>query len=508
MNYTDFENEGPSSITVSFNGGASVNMTAQTGQDGDFTNGEIYEYTVAGSSLGAGTHAFQFAASDGTDNAIGDISSHSGPAVSSPPPPPSGGGGGGGGGGGATDDARITGFGDAVGESGELFDDIVAPSLDNKVRLDIPTGTFALNRNNVTLYSMRITTLAEPPEVPEDREIIGLAYELSPAGANFDPPITLTFKYDTSELPDGVAEENLILALWDEANEVWVNMESTVSPETDTISIEISHFSIYTVMARTSPASFTIADLSVTPDVVSFGESVSITALVSNTGDLTGSYEVNLTVDGEAVQTQEVSLDGGASETLSFSITPDTIGGHTLSIGDLSGTIEVKAPETPSLPMPVSALPPVPATMPMPASFSVAALSVTPSEVKLTEQVTISTVVTNTGGSEGIYTVVLQINGKEEGGKEVTLGAGQSDTVIFTIAKDTEGSYTVNIDGKVAQFTVIVPPPPTPIPTEVLPVEPPVNWALIGGLIAGFLVVVGLLVYFFVWRKRGALRPS
>jgi LPXTG-motif cell wall-anchored protein len=37
-------------------------------------------------------------------------------------------------------------------------------------------------------------------------------------------------------------------------------------------------------------------------------------------------------------------------------------------------------------------------------------------------------------------------------------------------------------------------------------VAPP-NWGLIGGIIAGC-IVVGLLVYFFVRRKRGILRLS
>jgi hypothetical protein len=43
---------------------------------------------------------------------------------------------------------------------------------------------------------------------------------------------------------------------------------------------------------------------------------------------------------------------------------------------------------------------------PLPASFAVSGLSITPSEVKPGEQVTISAVVTNSGGSEGTYTVV------------------------------------------------------------------------------------------------------
>jgi len=87
-NYTDFENEAPASITISIDGGTSVNMTAAEGQDGDFTNGEIYEYITIGEDLGVGSHTFQFAASDGTDNAIGDIGSHPGPTVSHHEPEP------------------------------------------------------------------------------------------------------------------------------------------------------------------------------------------------------------------------------------------------------------------------------------------------------------------------------------------------------------------------------------------------------------------------------------
>ena len=195
--------------------------------------------------------------------------------------------------------------------------------------------------------------------------------------------------------------------------------------------------------------------------------------------------------------TSKVTVEGGSSETISFSVAPGTAGEYKISIGDLLGTFRVRAPAPPSAPV----------VAPAPASFAIADLLVTPSEVDLAEQVTISAVLTNTGGSEGSYTVVLKIDGTEEAIKEVTLAAGQSEAITFTIAKETEGSYAVDIDGKVGQFTVIVPPPPTPAPVEALPVEPPTNWGLIGGIIAGCVVVAaGLLVYFFVWRKRGVLR--
>jgi hypothetical protein len=100
------------------------------------------------------------------------------------------------------------------------------------------------------------------------------------------------------------------------------------------------------------------------------------------------------------------------------------------------------------------------------------------------------------------------VNGAEQARKEVTLGAGKSETVTFTVAKDTEGSYTININGNSGQFTVIVPSPPTPALAEALPIQPSTNWRLIGGIIGGCVVAVGLLLYLFRWRKGYKSRNS
>jgi hypothetical protein len=48
-----------------------------------------------------------------------------------------------------------------------------------------------------------------------------------------------------------------------------------------------------------------------------------------------------------------------------------------------------------------------------PAEFIISSLSITPSKVKPGEKVTVSTVVTNTGGTEGSYTAILKINETE-----------------------------------------------------------------------------------------------
>jgi len=67
----------------------------------------------------------------------------------------------------------------------------------------------------------------------------------------------------------------------------------------------------------------------------------------------------------------------------------------------------------------------------------------------------------------------------------------------FNISKDVAGTYNVNINGISGKFMIKVPP-----------VAPAISWGLIGGIIAAAVVIIGLLVYFFVWRKRGEPRPS
>lgn len=57
------------------------------------------------------------------------------------------------------------------------------------------------------------------------------------------------------------------------------------------------------------------------------------------------------------------------------------------------------------------------------------------------------------------------------------------------------GTYSVDVDGLTGSFTVKEKP--------VVPVVPkPVNWPLIGGIIAA-VVIAGLVVFFLVRRRTG-----
>jgi len=146
----------------------------------------------------------------------------------------------------------------------------------------------------------------------------------------------------------------------------------------------------------------------------------------------------------------------------------------------------------------IGAVTPPPA--PAPAALKVTGFSIQPIKVEPNESVTITVSVANTGGTEGSYPVVLKINGVKEAEKSVTVAAGSSEDVSFSVTREEVDSYSVTVDGLSAFFIVVEPVlPPTPAPPAPPPAKP-VNWPLIGGIIGG-VVVVGVLVYFLVIRR-------
>jgi len=132
----------------------------------------------------------------------------------------------------------------------------------------------------------------------------------------------------------------MVFALWQD--DKWVELEGCVVDAVNNIAtVTISHLSVYTVIARTSPASFEVTDLLVTPFEIHPGEAVTLSAKITNTGDLTGSIEVNLNINGTVVQNQIITLNGKDSQTLSFNVVSGPAGEYTLDISGLSGKFTV-----------------------------------------------------------------------------------------------------------------------------------------------------------------------
>jgi hypothetical protein len=99
------------------------------------------------------------------------------------------------------------------------------------------------------------------------------------------------------------------------------------------------------------PAYFKLTNIQV-PAAVEFGSPglVTISATLSNEGEVEGSYKSGLLVNGREIETKEVILQGGKTQVVTFGFTPDKAGPVQVQINNLSAIVKV----TPSKPVMVS----------------------------------------------------------------------------------------------------------------------------------------------------------
>ncbi len=90
------------------------------------------------------------------------------------------------------------------------------------------------------------------------------------------------------------------------------------------------------------------SNLSVKPVLVAPGEDVRVQAEVSNVSEEMSVLAVNLSIDGAVETTKTVTLEGGATETVTFLVTRDTAGTYQVAIGNLKQefTVESEFPLT------------------------------------------------------------------------------------------------------------------------------------------------------------------
>ena len=173
---------------------------------------------------------------------------------------------GGGGGGGSSSSkapASYTSTGTLLTSSaGTVLKSIKVNAEDNVGSLFIPTGTKALDANGNPLTEVGIEPLASDavPAVPAGAvfAFAGYAYVASPAGATFDPAITLTL-----EIPEDVwntldlESEQLSVKWYNEETGLWEDVPTTFDPETRTVRATVTHFSIFALFTEPIEATVT-----------------------------------------------------------------------------------------------------------------------------------------------------------------------------------------------------------------------------------------------------------
>jgi len=115
-----------------------------------------------------------------------------------------------------------------------------------------------------------------------------------------------------------------------------------------------------------------------------------------------------------------------------------------------------------------------------PAKFEVNNLTISPSQAKLNQEVTISVNVANTGSTSGSHSLELQVNGISKSTKQVTVAAGTNQTVSFTVTGDAVGKHQVEVAGLSGEFEIVK--------------RSQINWWLIGGITGVILLIIIALV--------------
>ncbi|MBI4267485.1 MAG: hypothetical protein HY662_01720 [Chloroflexi bacterium] len=140
--------------------------------------------------------------------------------------------------------------------SGKSQNESKLTDSEKKLTVSISSGTSLKMTTGEALQFIYVTTPASIPPVPAQSIAIS-SKDMGPDGATFSPPISLAFSYDVSTLPPGVSEDGLYLAFWDGSQ--WVKLASTVDKEAKTVTANVSHFTLFALMATViAPPSVTI----------------------------------------------------------------------------------------------------------------------------------------------------------------------------------------------------------------------------------------------------------
>jgi hypothetical protein len=92
-------------------------------------------------------------------------------------------------------------------------------------------------------------TPSELPPPPSDSSAILMPFSIHP-DLTIDPIMKVTIHYDEGELGDGINEEDLVLAYYDEPKEKWVPLLSKVDAEDNTVTAWTTHTSIFAVSSN------------------------------------------------------------------------------------------------------------------------------------------------------------------------------------------------------------------------------------------------------------------
>ncbi len=146
-----------------------------------------------------------------------------------------------------------------LSETGEVSRSVTVRTGDGAGSLIIGEGTRARDEDGNPIGEVTIARATTGlPSIPPGTTI-GFALNCGPAGATFDPPITLTYTLSGEEW-EKISDPATLSVMWyNPGTGEWQEVPATVDPATRTVTAQVSHFSLFALTWAASPQTGAIA---------------------------------------------------------------------------------------------------------------------------------------------------------------------------------------------------------------------------------------------------------
>lgn len=148
-------------------------------------------------------------------------------------------------------DVGLSGFSSNIGLTVNQHNNIVRPvelvTQDGNTTLTFEADTTLLGTGGSMVESISGNQTPATPAPPPGTSILH-SFELSPAGINFSPAVTINMNYDRQSLPSGVTEATLGIVLWDGTQ--WNILDSTINAADQAVTAGASTSGIFALVGQ------------------------------------------------------------------------------------------------------------------------------------------------------------------------------------------------------------------------------------------------------------------
>ena len=117
--------------------------------------------------------------------------------------------------------------------------------------IEIAEGTRMKTASGELLTSVNMNRVLANPTAPQGEQVLE-AQDMTPNGATFDQPITVTLAFDPAKLPKGVKNTDLTMNFFDGTK--WVRLDSLLDITANTLSAKVNHFTVFAILAPATSA--------------------------------------------------------------------------------------------------------------------------------------------------------------------------------------------------------------------------------------------------------------